>query len=258
MELTPVSSTENPTGVPHAFHRAELEGARDLSHTGSYPQVGTSRERPAAQAGSVVVMPKDPHTPTTRPRLTAVATTVLAAALALTACSGGNGPATQEPSTRDPAVTDPALEEEQEAALAEAFEERDRFFSEQQAPPGESLAGPATATQQEFIDSQREYTLSKGGEWNEMTEQITLALTFDACENAILSFHQMDAATLGIHIATSPLFGMLVQEYPEDQRETVEASLLSTTLYGMSYICPGDYDQWFDAAVQLYPEYFSG
>lgn len=222
-------------------------GARDLAHPGGYPQIEPAWERHTAAAGSFVLMLKRLHIPTARRYLSTLAAAVIIVVLALAGCSSGSGPTVQGQAL-----------EEQEADLTEAFEERDRFFSDQQAPPGKPLAGPVTAPQREFIDSQREHIVNNGGEWNEMTEQITLALTFDACESAILNLHQIDTSTLGIHIATSPLFEMLTQEHPEEQRKHIEASLLSTALYGMSYICPTDYDQWFDAAAQLYPERFNG
>lgn len=191
----------------------------------------------------------------------------LIATLTLAGCAGsndGDSPMPTSPEVTDaPASADAPSDEptEQsdpdESALEEAFLERDQFFEDQNVPLGDVLEKPVTQTQKDFIDSQREYTLSNGGEWSEMHEQIALALTFDACENAILNSHDVDAATLDAHIATSPLFELLLQDQPADQQEATEANLTSIMLYGMTYICPADYDQWFDAAATLYPGFFT-
>lgn len=143
-----------------------------------------------------------------------------------------------------------------EEDLGSVFLERDQFFEQQQVPAGEMLRKAATAEQKEFIDFQRDFTVSNGGQWNEELEQIALALTLDACETAILSSHEIDAFVLGSYLATSPLFQVLLEGYPGNEREAAEANLVLIMVHGTSFICPEDYDQWFDAAMARYPSYF--
>lgn len=145
-----------------------------------------------------------------------------------------------------------------EALLEPAFVERDEFFDEQQVPPGEMLTKAATQEQKNFIESQRDLTIASGGEWREDLEQVALALTFDACETAILNSHEVDVFVLESHLDTSPLYQLLLEDFQGDEREALEVNLISIMVHGTSFLCPADYDQWFDAAMALYPDFFTG
>lgn len=144
----------------------------------------------------------------------------------------------------------------EEGDLEGAFLERDQFFEDQQVPPGEMLPAATTRAQKEFIDFQREFTIDKGGQWSDDAEQIALALTFDACETAILSSHDVDDFVLDSHLTASPLFQLLLEGYSGSEREDAETNLVIIMVHGTRFICPEDYDQWFDAAMELYPDYF--
>lgn len=144
-------------------------------------------------------------------------------------------------------------------ALADVFAERDQFMRDQQLPQDGSLLKATTPEQIEFIDAQRTHLESQGGEWNEGVESVTLALTADACETAILNWHHIEARAVTSHIATSPLFEMLIPaDVVGEDRALAEANVASIMVYGMRYMCPEDHPQWKAAFDELYPAHGGG
>lgn len=207
----------------------------------------------------------------------AAAVTFIAAALVGCSAAANNESdpgslpaAVEHPAASDPSVsssrgyegqernTDDGETSVDESLLESAFVERDQFFEEQQVAPGEMLPKAATQEQRDFIESQRDLTIDSGGEWREDLEQVALALTFDACETAILNSHDVDVLVLESHLATSPLYQLLLEGNSGDEREALEVNLISIMVHGTSFLCPADYDQWFDAAMALYPDFFTG
>ncbi|MDN5558214.1 MAG: hypothetical protein L0G23_02100 [Ruaniaceae bacterium] len=196
---------------------------------------------------------------------------VFAVAL-LAGCSGGD---TSEKVRPTPIATTPAtidvvetespqgadIDEATEDlnALADVFAERDQFMRDQQLPQDGSLLKATTPEQIEFIDAQRAHFESQGSEWNEGVEAVTLALTADSCETAILNGHEIDAGAVSSHIATSPLFEMLIPaDVVGEDRALAEASVASIMVYGMRYMCPDDHPQWKAAFDELYPGHGGG
>lgn len=146
--------------------------------------------------------------------------------------------------------------QEEEGEFADAFEERDQFLEDQQLPLDGSPLEATTPEQKEFIESQREYVESQGGTWSAEAETLTLALSLDACENAILAFHDADQETVLMHIETSPIFNQLIPpDVSEQEREGFEAELAGTMVYGMQYICPDDHERWETIIHDLYAEH---
>lgn len=157
---------------------------------------------------------------------------------------GATGPADE---------ADPADEEDEYGA---AMQERDQFLEDQQLPLDGSPLEATTPEQQEFIDSYREDVEAQGGTWNAEIETVTLALSLDACESAILAFHDVDEQEVETHILSSPLFdGVIPPDASEEEREGIEADLADTMVYGMQYLCPDDHEQWEPIIQDLYPEH---
>lgn len=153
-------------------------------------------------------------------------------------------------------ATEEASTEEADDEFAEAFEERDQFLEDQQLPLDGSPLEATTPEQQDFIDSYRQDVEAAGGTWSTELETVTLGKTLDACETAILNFHEADEETVSMHILSSPLFDALIPaDAAEQERELLEADLAATMVYGMSYICPDDHEQWAPIVQDMYPEH---
>lgn len=159
----------------------------------------------------------------------------------------------------DDGATDPADEAapaDEEDEYGAAVQERDQFLEDQQLPLDGSPLEATTPEQQEYIDSYRENVEAQGGTWNPEIETVALALSLDACESAILAFHDVDEDTVATHILSSPLFDTVIPpDAPEQEREAIEADLASTMVYGMQYLCPDDHEQWEPIIQDLYPEH---
>ena len=141
-----------------------------------------------------------------------------------------------------------------EAALAE----RDRFIKDQQLPMDGSHLSAVTPEQKQFVAEQRAHIESHGEAWTQDYETTILALTGDACESAILSFHDVDTTAVQMHIASSPLFlGMIPENLSDAEHEQAEASMAEIMVYGMQHMCPADYPQWAQAVIELYPEHIN-
>lgn len=135
----------------------------------------------------------------------------------------------------------------------DVFAERDAFFREQQLPLDGSPLVAVTPAQQDFITQQKAYVEEQGLAWTASDESLALALAGDACETAILSRHQVDASTLSAHVTTSPLFAQLI---PSDldgaARTQAEAPIASVMVFGTTFLCPDDGDQWVAAYQDVY------
>ena len=176
----------------------------------------------------------------------ALTTAVLAAALAgcAPAPSDSDGPtaaaATPTPSVPVEGEEGPALD--MEAAVLE----REDFFDAQQQPRDGSLLSAKTPEQQEFIAQQRAYLESQGATWAPETESLLLATTLDACETAILNNHRTDADIFAMHVP-SPIFAQVTQG-----DAAAEQGLASIMVFGMSFVCPSDAEQWDAAYTEVY------
>ncbi|MDN5732376.1 MAG: hypothetical protein L0K41_11220 [Yaniella sp.] len=156
---------------------------------------------------------------------------------------------------QDPVVTDG--KESEQPAVEDALTERDQFMEDQQLPLDGSPLSAVTPEQKQFIEEQRTHVEDQGGVWTPEAESVTLALTADACETAILNNHDTDASTVQMHIDTSPLFGsQLPESLPEAQRAQAEMSMADIMVYGMQHMCPNDFQQWSEAVMELHPEYY--
>lgn len=154
-----------------------------------------------------------------------------------------------------PVVTDG--NESEQPAVEDALAERDQFMEDQQLPLDGSPLSAVTPAQKQFIEEQRTHVEEQGGVWTPEAESVTLALTADACETAILNNHDTDASTVQMHIDTSPLFGsQLPESLPEAQRAQAEMSMADIMVYGMQHMCPNDFQQWSEAVMELHPEYY--
>ncbi|WP_162301566.1 hypothetical protein [Nesterenkonia muleiensis] len=215
-------------------------------------------------------------------RYSLLTTVGVCTALFLTACSDSSDPSDSAESSPTPSeMTSPPAEaetdidegaaedpegstegpgtEEDEGEFADALQERDQFLEDQQLPLDGSPLEATTPEQKEFITSQREHVESQGGTWNAEAETLTLALSLDACENAILAFHDADQETVLMHIESSPIFNQVIPpDASTQEREGFEADLASTMIYGMQYICPEDHEQWETIIQDLYPEHLGG
>ena len=162
-------------------------------------------------------------------------------------------PASTEP--QDPIETDGNDTEQPD--MDDALAERDQFVEDQQLPLDGSPLSAVTPEQKQFIEEQRTHVEEQGGAWTPEAESLTLALTADACETAILNGHESDASTVQTHIDTSPLFmSQLPETMPEDQRAQAEIGMADIMVYGMQHMCPADFSQWSDAVMEIYPEYY--
>lgn len=192
-------------------------------------------------------------------RTSIAAGTALFAALTLTSCV--NPLDLVESPTPSPEPTPTTAPENDDASgdYAAALAEREQFMQDQQLPLDGSLLKAVTPEQKEFIAEQRAHFEPQGGTWKAETESVTLALTADACETAILSFHDVDSTTVVTHIQTSPLFATLIpSDLTGESREDAEANVASIMVFGMRYMCPDDHPQWKTAFDELYPGHGGG
>lgn len=126
----------------------------------------------------------------------------------------------------------------------EAFAARDKFFIDQQLPMDGTLLTATTIEQRTFIARQRAFFTENAAELTPHIETIYLAMTSDACETAILNAHSVDAATYDSFMATSPLFNEILDGLVGAEREAASRNLEEVMLFGMSYVCPGDVNEW--------------
>lgn len=141
-----------------------------------------------------------------------------------------------------------------ESDIEDALAEQEQFLKDQELPLDGSPLTAVTPEQKKFIEEQRTHVESQGGVWTPEAETLTLALTADACETAILNSHEVDTSTVRTHIATSPLFLTIPEEVTADEREQAEASMAEIMVYGMQHMCADDYPEWRDAVLELYPD----
>ena len=142
-------------------------------------------------------------------------------------------------------------------ATEDVLAERDQFLEDQQLPLDGSPLSATTPEQQQFVEEQRTHVESQGGDWTPEAESLTLALTADACETAILNQHDVDATTVEIHIASSPLFLNQIPDHLTDaEKAQTEVGMADIMIYGMQHMCPADFPQWRDAVAELYPDFY--
>ena len=137
--------------------------------------------------------------------------------------------------------------------FADAFAEREKFFQDQQLPLDGTPLVAVTPAQKEFIAEQKAYVEDQGLTWTADDENLSLALTADACETAILNSHDVDADVLRTHVATSPLFAQLVPaDLQGEDRAYAEAPIASLMVFGTTFLCPDDGDAWISAYTEVY------
>ena len=196
-----------------------------------------------------------------RTRPLVLSLTLAAVLLATTACIplpsplGPDG-AEGRPTSAPDAAQSPAPEESTTVDpddVGDVFAEREEYFREQQLPMDGSPLVAVTPAQKEFIAEQRAYVEQQGSTWTATDESLALALAGDACETAILNRHQIDATTMSTHVATSPLFAQLV---PSDlqgaARTQAEKPIASVMVFGATFMCPADGEQWLAAYQEVY------
>lgn len=167
---------------------------------------------------------------------------------------GADAPLTApgEPSSSAPFPDDSATPDAGDD-LGGAFAERERFFQEQQLPLDGTPLVAVTPAQKEFIAEQKAYVEEQGATWTAEEESLSLALAADACETAILNYHEIDADLLRTHVATSPLFANLVPADLQGQdRTNAEAPIASVMVFGTTFLCPDDGDAWISAYTEVY------
>jgi pyruvate/2-oxoglutarate dehydrogenase complex dihydrolipoamide acyltransferase (E2) component len=146
-------------------------------------------------------------------------------------------------------TAEPATEEQIAAAMAE----REAFIREQGLPLDGSPLVAVTPAQRAFIAEQRAYVESQGGTWDAQSESLSLALTADACETAILNYHRVDASVLQVHVASSPLFTAIIPgDLAEPERLTAERNVASIMVFGTGFLCPDDASGWQQAFAETY------
>ncbi|MGQ2913697.1 hypothetical protein [Microbacterium aurantiacum] len=178
----------------------------------------------------------------------ALSTVVLVSALAACAPAPSDpAGASATPPTASPAPAPEVGEENPAPDMESALLEREEFFDAQQQPRDGSLLSAKTPEQQEFIAQQRAYLESQGATWAPETESLLLATTLDACETAILNNHRTDADIFATHVSSSPLFAQVAQG-----DEAAEQGLASIMVFGMSFVCPSDAEQWDAAYTEVY------
>ncbi len=204
--------------------------------------------RTAARTDTVAGMPS---------RSTAAAASLVVVALSLAGCSFSipvEVEASSSPTASSSAPTpSPTDDSDTDDPMADALAERDQFLADQQLPLDGSPLVAVTPAQQEFIAQQRAFIESQGGTWDAQTESISLALAADACETAILNYHEVDAPLLQAHVASSPVFAQLLPaDFPEDQRAAAERNVASVMVFGAGFLCPEDGPQWEAAFTEVY------
>src|SRR5699024_1643454 len=157
--------------------------------------------------------------------------------------------------SQDPIETDGNDSEQPD--MDDALAERDQFVEDQQLPVDGSPLSAVTPEQKQFIEEQRTHVEEQGGVWTPEAESLTLALTADACETAILNNHETEASTVQMHIDTSPLFlSQIPETLSEAEQAQAQMSMADIMVYGMQHMCPEDFQQWSDAVMELHPEYY--
>ncbi|MBP6685228.1 MAG: hypothetical protein KA158_07380, partial [Leucobacter sp.] len=137
-----------------------------------------------------------------------------------------------------------------EAALAE----RDQFLIDQGLKLDGTPLVAQTEAQKEFIAGERAYAESQGVVWSPEIESTYLALGMDACETSILQGHRVTQDTLSVHVASSPLFAMMLPaEVTGEERRVGERNAAAKMVSGVSFICPADTTQWVEAFDEVYP-----
>ncbi|NYF16134.1 hypothetical protein HDC37_000948 [Microbacterium sp. AK009] len=191
-------------------------------------------------------------------RSTAASASLVIVALSLAGCTFSL-PAVEPEASTSPTVATPAPAQTEgddqagEDPMADALAERDQFLADQQLPLDGSPLVAVTPAQQEFIGQQRAFVESQGGTWDAQTESISLALAADACETAILNYHEVDAPLLQAHVASSPVFAQLIPaDFSEDQRAAAERNVASVMVFGAGFLCPEDGPQWEAAFTEVY------
>ncbi|MET2012698.1 hypothetical protein ABXJ56_14220 [Microbacterium chocolatum] len=184
-------------------------------------------------------------------RFPAAALSVVVLAAALAACapapSDPGGSSTAPPAPSATSAAPGGAEENAAPDMEAALIEREEFFEAQQQPRDGSLLSAKTPEQQEFIAQQRAYLESQGATWAPETESLLLATTLDACETAILNNHRTDASIFATHVESSPLFAQVAQG-----DAAAEQGLASIMVFGMSFVCPADAEQWDAAYTEVY------
>lgn len=185
----------------------------------------------------------------------ALSSAVVAALVVLTGCSALTSNAEDlaaTPSAYHSAPTPPPSTTEP-TDLADAFAERDAFLAAQQLPLDGSPLVAITDAQKQFIAEQRAYVEQNGGTFDAQSESIALALASDGCETSILNGHEFDADLLRTHVSTAKLIDALIPaDTPPDTRTTYEGNLVSLIVFGTSFLCPADHDQWQAAYAEVY------
>ena len=157
--------------------------------------------------------------------------------------------------TQEVPATD--VDESQQPGMEDALTEREQFMEDQQLPLDGSQLSAVTPEQKQFIEEQRTHVEEQGGVWSPEAESLTLALTADACETAILNNHETEASTVQMHIDTSPLFlSQIPETLSEAEQAQAQMSMADIMVYGMQHMCPEDFQQWSDAVMELHPEYY--
>lgn len=129
----------------------------------------------------------------------------------------------------------------------DVFAERDAFFAEQQLPLDGTPLKAVTPEQHAFIDEMK----SRGGQWSDELEWTALALAMDACETSILNSHNVDADTVRMHAATSPLVADMASGATEAERIRITDGAMNIAATGVSYICSADHRDWSNALAEI-------
>lgn len=133
----------------------------------------------------------------------------------------------------------------------DVFAERELFFEQQQLPLDGTPLKAVTPEQHAFIDDMKSRAESNGSKWTTDTEWTALALAMDACETSILNSHNVDADTVRIHAATSPIVSQLTSGASEEERIQITNGTMNIAATGVSYICPEDYGDWSSALEEI-------
>lgn len=150
-----------------------------------------------------------------------------------------------EETEEEPATSDQDEENGKNEDWSERFIERDQFIADQKidlsAPPFLAI----TDAQKQYIKLQKQHVEATGVQWNDELESLALSLTLDACETAILNGHRIDAMLLTTHIYSSPTIqGLAELDETEAEREATIETLTDAAIFGMSFLCPADYEGW--------------
>lgn len=154
-------------------------------------------------------------------------------------------------SPRDPSIPFEDYDVEWKAGSAEAFAEREQFFIDQNVTPGAEVSA-TTPEQKTFIGRQREYMEANGVTWNPQIENFYLALSLNACETSILNAHKIDQSGYENYFMTSPLLADALKGLSGDQLTSASKNVEEVVIFGMSYVCPGDVNDWSTVYQKLH------